>query len=92
MNQSDMRDRRIACEHPFDILRRRADIVGRFEYRELAPHHLGELGHALAIGAVDQHEHMAVARNQRVDGRFDSKGAAALQRHANMSAVRFNHT
>ena len=91
MYQSDMRDRGIACEQTFDVLRGRADVVGRFEYGEFAAHHLGELGHPLAVRAVDQDEHMTIARHQRINSRFDGKSAATLHRYADMRAVRLNH-
>ena len=47
-----------------------------------------ELRHALAVGAVDQHQHVAVARHQRVDRRLDRERAAALQRHADVRVAR----
>jgi len=57
-------------------------VLGGFKGAEIAAEHFADLRQALAIGAVDQHQHLAVAWHQGADGRFDGEGAAALQRHA----------
>jgi hypothetical protein len=44
---------------------------------------IGErLGRALSIGAIGQHQDLAVPRHERAEHGFHRKGAAALHRHA----------
>ncbi len=50
----------------------------------LRPIICGELREAQAVRAVDQHQHVAGARDQRVDRRLDRERAAALHRHADV--------
>ena len=84
VDQADVRDRRVGGEQPVDVLRRRRHVLGGLERREPAAHHPGELREARAVRAVDQHQHVTVARHQRVDRRLDRKRAAALHRHADV--------
>ena len=87
VDEPDVRDRRIRREQPVDVLRRRRHVLGGLERRHLAAHHLRELGEPRAVGAVDQHQHVAVARDQRVDRRLDRERAAALHRHADVGVL-----
>ncbi len=87
MNQADVRDRRVRREQPLDVGGGRGYVLGRLERRHAAPHHLRELREALAVGAVDQDEQVAVARDERVDRALDREGAAALHRHAHVRAL-----
>ena len=77
-----------AREQPVDVRRRGRHVLGGLEHGHAAAHHLRELRDALAVGAVDQHQHVAVARHQRVDGRLDRERAAALHRHAHVRVAR----
>jgi len=43
------------------------------------PHHFNDLPHALVVVAVDKHQHLAIARQQRVDGSFVFKGMKMYQ-------------
>src|SRR5215212_9459571 len=43
-------------------------------------------GGAMAIGAIDQQQHLAAARHEGGQHRFDGEGAAALERHRHMRA------
>ena len=47
-----------------------------------ARHAPADLDHAAAVGATDQDQQMAVARDQRAELGFHREGAAALYRHA----------
>ena len=66
------------------------DVLGRLERRDPAAHHLREPGEPRAVGAVDQHQHVAVARDERVDRRLDRERAAALHRDADVRVVAVN--
>ena len=88
VDQPDVGDRRVGGEQPVDVLRRRRHVVGGLEGRQPAAHHLRELRHPRAVGAVDQHQQVAVARHQRVDRRLDRERAAALHRHADVRVRR----
>ena len=85
---ADVRDRRIGVEHARDVGGGGRHVVRGLERRQLAAHHFGELRQALAVGAVDQHQHVAVARHQRVDRSLDRERAAALQRNADVRRAR----
>lgn len=78
MDEPDVGNRRIGLEQPVDVLRRRRHVLGRLEGRDLAAHHLRESGEPRAVGAVDQHQHVAVARNQRVHRRLDRERATPI--------------
>ena len=59
--------RAVGREQPLDVGGRRLHVLGRLEDGYPPSHHLRELREALAVRAVDQHQHVAVARHERVD-------------------------
>ena len=81
---ADVRDRGVLRQRAVDVVGRRRHVVGGLEGRAAPAQHPGQSCQALAVGAVDQHQHVAVARHQRVDGGLDRERAAALQRHADV--------
>ena len=87
MDEADVGDRRIGFQQPLDILRRRRNILGRLERRKAPSHHPGELRKTSSVRAVDQHQHVAVARHERIDRRLHRERPAALHRHANVRIV-----
>ena len=54
-------------------------VFGSFEGAVGTTQHFAYLRQALAIGAIDQHQDLAITRHQGADGRFHGEGAAALQ-------------
>lgn len=82
-----MADGGIGSENPLE--RRSGDrrVLGRLDRDDAARHHLGDADHPPAVRAVDEHEKPTVARQQRADGRFDGKRAAALDGHADMGSL-----
>ena len=57
-------------------------VFSGFEGAERAAQVFTDFRQALAVRAVDQHQHFAVTRHQCADRRFDGEGPAALQGHA----------
>ena len=58
MDEPDVRDRRVAHEQAIDVCGGRAARPPAVSMRrQPPPHHLGQLRHPLAVGAVDQHQH-----------------------------------
>ena len=91
VDQADVRDRCIARQQSVDVFRRCWRVLRRFEYRELAAHHLGQLRKSLAVRAVDQRKDVTVARHERIDRGLDGERSAALHRNADVRAVQVNH-
>ena len=48
---------------------------------------LADPGNPLAIGAVDENQHLAVRRHEVAHHRLDHEGAAALERHADKTVA-----
>ena len=63
-------------------------VFGKRLHAHAAAHHVGELGGTLAIGAVVQHQNMPVAGHHGGYGGLYAEGAAALQRHDGVVALR----
>ena len=82
-----MRDLRVPGQIVGQLLRTHRLVVGELQGRHLTAYHLSQLRHALAVGAIDQYQQGAVARQQGADGRLHGEGAGALQRHANMAGL-----
>jgi hypothetical protein len=60
-------------------------VLGGFHDPMIAAHDLQHLDHAMAVGAIDQDQGLAVAGHQGTDGCFDDEGAAALKGDANVA-------
>ena len=85
MDERDVGDRGVGVEQPRDRPSRLgARLTAVSNGRELAAQHFGQSRQALAVGAVDQHQYMAIARDEGVDRRFDRERAAALHGHAHV--------
>ena len=82
VHKRDVRDRWILRQHAVDVFGTNLRVLCVVERREATAEHLADERDALAVGAVQRDEHMAVARHQRADRRFHREGPAALQRHA----------
>ncbi len=82
VDQRDVSDRRVGVQQAVDVGGGSGFVFSGFEGAEVAAEHFADLRQALAVGAVDQHQYLAVARHEGANGRFDGKGAAALQGHA----------
>jgi hypothetical protein len=81
MDGEDVGDRLVGGERGVEL-----GEVGRRVFRRLvhdvcAAGDGADLGGAVAIGAVDQQQHLAVARHEGGEHRLDGEGAAALHRH-----------
>ena len=61
-------------------------VLGGLDGRAGSAHDVADFLDAFAIGAIDQHQHLAVARQQGADRGLDDEGAAALEGHADMAA------
>lgn len=82
MDQRNVGDGAIGVQQAVHIGGGGGLVFSGFEGAEWAAKHFANLRQTLAIGAVDQHQHLAIARNQGAEGGFDGEGATALQRHA----------
>ncbi|MCY1406346.1 hypothetical protein D9M71_216080 [compost metagenome] len=82
MNQRHMGDAAVGAQQAVDIGGGGGLVFSGFEGAVCTPQHFADLGQALAVGAVDQHQDLAVAGDQRADGCFHGEGAAALQGNA----------
>ncbi|MNX78032.1 hypothetical protein D3C86_1096010 [compost metagenome] len=85
VDQRNVSDAGISAQQTIDVGGGGRFVFGGFESAERAAQHFANLRQAFAVGAVDQHQHLAIARHQCADCRLDSEGAAALQRHAVVS-------
>jgi hypothetical protein len=91
VDEAHVRDRRVLREEPLHVLRRRQHIVGDLERGRLASHHGRQLRHPLAVGAVDQHQDVAVTRHERIEGSLDRERAAALHWDADVRVRTVDH-
>lgn len=82
VDQRDMGNARVGGQQAVDVGGSGRLVLGGFEGAVGAAQYLADLCQALAISAVDQHQHLAVLRHQGTDSRFHGEGAAALQGHA----------
>ena len=81
VDQRDVGDARVGLEQTVHIGGGGGFVFSGFKGAEVAAQHFTDLRQALAVRAVDQDQHLAITRDQGADGRFDGKGAAALQGH-----------
>ena len=86
VDHRDVRDPAVGGERRIERRGVVGHVLGSLDRGAGAAHDLADAGDALAVGAVHQHQHLAVAGKQRADRRLDGEGAASLDRHANMSA------
>jgi len=84
MHHCDVGDGIVAGEASVDDLRVDALILTPLDGFHGPAHHAGHLDHAGAVGAVDEHEQLAVAGNECPYHRLDSEGARALERDADV--------
>ena len=87
VDQHDVADARVLAQPRIERGGRHGFIIAETQHRAAPPHHLRKLGGALAVGAVVQHQHMAVARHHGSHGGLDAEGATALQGHDDMGVV-----
>lgn len=86
VDQRHMADRRIGGQQALDVSGGGRHVLFGLEGAEGPLQDLADLRQALAVGTVDQHQDLAVARHQGADRRFHGEGAAALQRYAGVAA------
>ncbi|RMS47412.1 hypothetical protein ALP65_04611 [Pseudomonas aeruginosa] len=86
VDQRHMADRRIGGQQTLDVSGGGRHVLFGLEGAEGPLQNLADLRQALAVGTVDQHQDLAVARHQGADRRFHGEGAAALQRYAGVAA------
>ena len=84
----DVGDRRRLGKDALDRAKVRRRVLGGLVDKGLAAGDGENALGALAIGAVDQHQHGAVARDERGQHRFDGEGARALHRHGHDMRLR----
>ncbi|MNP29177.1 hypothetical protein D3C76_1221870 [compost metagenome] len=82
VDQRDVGDFRIGLQQALDVGGGGRHVFFGFKGAELAADDLADLRQALAVGAVDQHQDLAITRHQGTDRGFHGEGAAALQRYA----------
>ena len=87
----DMGDGRVGGQRLFHRGRIDRAVLGPFQGRDGALVVFADANHALAIGAVDQDQQLAVRRHEAAEHRFDREGAAALHRHADMGPGAAGH-
>ena len=80
MDDCDMGDGRVVAQARFDRDRVRWRVLGRLVNGVGASHVVAHFGHAMAIGAVDQDQQLAVAGQEGRDHRLHGESPAALQR------------
>ena len=85
VDQCNVGDTGIGPQQTVDVGGSGRFVFGGFEGAERAAEHFANFRQAFAVGAVDQHQNLAIARHQGADCRFDGKSAAALQWHAVVS-------
>ena len=84
VHDRDVGDPRICCQRLIEdkwIARR---VLGCVQNRPGGAQPLADAGHARAVGAVAQDQHLAPGRHEASQHRFDYEGAAALKRYAYM--------
>ena len=77
-----MGDGRVGVERRGHFVAARRQIVALVDQPVGAPEILHRLRGPQPIGAVGQHQQLAVARHERAEHRLDRERAAALDRHA----------
>ena len=82
MDDDDMGDRGVGVERGGDFGAARRHVVALVDERVGAAEVVERLRDALAVGAVGEHQRLAVAGDERGEHRFDHEGAAALHRDA----------
>jgi hypothetical protein len=87
MNGGDVGNGRVLGQQGFQRGEVRRAVLGATQRNRRTAHIFGDLHHALAIGAVDQHQQPPVARQQRAQRRLHRKSAGALDRHADIIAL-----
>ena len=81
MDREDMGDRGVGDQHAVDLGEVRRGVLGSLVHGDGAAGDLQDTLGALAIGAVDQDQDLAVARHEGGQHRLDGEGAGALHRH-----------
>ena len=80
-------DRVVGLEFFVERRGRHRLVLGEGQHRRTAAHQLRQPGRALAIGAVVQHQHVAVAWHHRGHRGLDAEGTAALQGNDDMAVL-----
>ena len=81
VDRRHMGDGRIRGQEGVEGLRSRRGVFGRAEHRVGDPGVLEHENHALAVGAVGQHGHLAFGRDGALEHRLNTEGAAALHQN-----------
>ncbi|MCY1459053.1 hypothetical protein D9M71_764920 [compost metagenome] len=89
MDDEDVGDVRIVPEQGVDFLGLGRQVIALVQGDEGATEVFQGLGGALAVGAIHQHQCLAVTRDGSGQGRFHRVAAAALQRHAGEAVIRY---
>ncbi|MNZ67629.1 hypothetical protein D3C78_858840 [compost metagenome] len=87
VDQEHRGDVRVVTQQLVDLLRLRRQVVALVQADVGAPEVVEGLPGALAVGAVHQHQRLAVARHRGGQRRLDGEGAAALHGHADIAVV-----
>ncbi len=81
LDRENVGDGLVACQHRLDGGEIGRRVFGRLKYRDTAAGNFADFLGALAVGAVDQQQHLAVARDEGREHRLDRERAGALHRH-----------
>jgi hypothetical protein len=86
LHRRDVADRPLLGEHAIERAGVVRLVLRRFQHRHLAAMIARHPDHALAVGAVDQDQELAVPRHERAEHRLDHEGAAALEWYGDVAA------
>jgi hypothetical protein len=86
VDREDVRDRGRLFQNAFDRGEIGRGVFRRLVHHDPAPRDIQDLFRAMAVGAVDQHQHGAARRHERREHRLDRECARTLHRHGDVVA------
>jgi hypothetical protein len=84
VDRRDMGDPRLRRQRRRHLLGRGRHVLVGFQNRDVVADDGADVGHPAAVDPVHQHEHLALARDQRPQRRLDGEGPASLHRYTDM--------
>jgi hypothetical protein len=87
MNDEHMRNALRALEEAFDSTEIGHRVLGRLVHDRLAPGDIEDALGAVAVGAVDEHQHLAGRRHEGGQHGLDRESAGALHGHGHVTVL-----